>query len=109
MVRFADLSKGKRATLYSVRAIQVHEGEDPKAVEVIDEVQSMPYVATSASTVHAALSELVANGVLVRVEDPDDGRGSRYQFADEEIPRVLEDVVEARGSQLGLTIAGGDE
>lgn len=105
---FSDLSKSKQATLWAIRSYQVHSGTDPKAAHIIKEVESMPDVRVSPSTVHASLSDLVDAGVLQRVDDDTDGRVSRYQFVDDGLADVLEEIVVTRARQVGLTVRRGE-
>ena len=109
IVQFATLSKAERATLFSVRAIKIHDEIDLKAADVIDKVESLAHADTTASTIHAALSKLVTEDVLVRVDDPDDGHASLYLFADTETSAVLKNIVAARGAQQGFTVTGGED
>lgn len=99
---YPSLSKSQQATLYAVRAVQVGEDVNPKAVEVVEAVDDDPYADVSPSTVHASLSNLVDEGLLERVDADDVDRGYRYAFAHADVVTVLEEVVEYRAGQLGI-------
>lgn len=105
-VAFTDLSAVRREVLFAIRSVRVNDGADPATEDVLAELENVA-AGIGRGTVATALSWLADQGLVKRIEDPDDRRRRYYELT-EDARRMLEAEVEIRRYQLGLDDGGDD-
>lgn len=105
-VAVADLSAVRREVLYAIRSVRVNEGLAPGTDDVLAELETVA-ADFARGTVATALSWLAEEGLVKRIEDPDDRRRRYYELTDP-ARELLEAEVQIRRYQLGLD-CGGDQ
>lgn len=104
-VAFTDLSAVRREVLFAIESVRANDGADPAPDDIMAELENVA-AGIARGTVATALSWLVDQGLVKRIEDPDDRRRRYYELT-EDARRMLRAEVEIRRYQLAMD-GGGD-